>query len=197
MQPSAVRCRGHSIEKNNYKIISNMKKIVFTIIFALVGISSAFAQFEKGKWYLAATTNAAGISYSKNEKVGLNFGLNGGYMFEEAWMLIADIGFDYRHEDMRSLYAGMKCRYLIEQNGLFLQAGAKYVHGAPNYNDLMVTPELGYCFFLNRHLTIEPSVYCDISTNKFSEYTKVGAKIGLAWYFENNKKPSDYLKRKK
>lgn len=174
-----------------------MKKIVFTLIFALVGISSAFAQFEKGKYYLAATTNAAGLSYSKNEKVRLNLGVNGGYMFEEAWMLIADMGFDYHNNDMKTLYAGMKCRYLIEQNGLFLQAGAKYVHGAPNYNDLMVTPELGYCFFLNRHLTIEPSLYTDISTNCFSEYTKVGVKIGLAWYFDNDKKPSDYVKRRR
>ena len=141
-----------------------MKKIVFTLIFALVGISSAFAQFEKGKYYLAATTNAAGLSYSKNEKVRLNLGVNGGYMFEEAWMLIADVGFDYHNNDMKTLYAGMKCRYLIEQNGLFLQAGAKYVHGAPN------------CF---------------------SEYTKVGVKIGLAWYFDNDKKPSDYVKRRR
>ena len=174
-----------------------MKKFFFTIIFALVGIGSAFAQFEKGKYYLAATTNAACLSYNKNEKVGLNFGVNGGYMFEEAWMLITEVGFDYRYEDMQALYAGLKCRYLIEQNGLFLQAGAKYVHGAPNYNDLLVTPELGYCFFLNRHLTIEPSLYCDISTKNVSEYTRAGVKIGLAWYFDNDKKPSDYIRRKK
>ena len=45
-----------------------MKKIVLTLIFALVGISCAFAQFEKGKYYLAATTNAAGFSYSKSHK---------------------------------------------------------------------------------------------------------------------------------
>ena len=47
-----------------------MKKIVLTLIFALVGMSSAFAQFEKGKYYLAANTNAAGFSYSK-ERDGL------------------------------------------------------------------------------------------------------------------------------
>jgi hypothetical protein len=174
-----------------------MKKIVFTLLFAHIGVGSAFAQFEKGKWYLAATTNAAGLSYNKNEKIGLNLGINGGYMFEEAWMLIADIGFDYRHKDLQSLYAGMKCRYLIEQNGLFLQAGAKYVHGAPNFNDVQITPEVGYCFFLNRHLTLEPSLYYDVSLSDFSEKSEFGVKIGLAWYFENSKKPSDYVKRRK
>ena len=113
-----------------------MKKIVFTLIFALVGISSAFTQNEKGKYYLAATTN-------------------------------------------------------------FLQAGAKYVHGAPNFNDVQITPEVGYCFFLNRHLTLEPSLYYDVSLSDFSEKSEFGVKIGLAWYFENSKKPSDYVKRRK
>ena len=133
-----------------------MKKIVFTLIFALVGISSAFAQFEKGKYYLAATTNSGGFSYSKAHKARFNLGVNGGYMFEEA------------------------C-----------------VHGAPNFNDVQITPEVGYCFFLNRHLTIEPSLYYDVSLSDFSEKSEFGVKVGLAWYFENSKKPSDYIKRKK
>ena len=135
-----------------------MKKIVFTFLFALVGISSAFAQFEKGKYYLAATTNAAGLSYNKHEKVGINLGINGGYMFEDAWMLITEVGFDYRNKDLQNFSAGMKCRYLIEQNGIFLQAGVKYVHGAPNYNDrtglllLPQPPSHHRAFTLLRHL---------------------------------------------
>lgn len=174
-----------------------MKKTLITLFFALVGIGSASAQFEKGKYYLGATTNATGLSYSKNEKFGINLGVNGGYLFEDGWMLLTEVGFDYHNSDMQSLHAGLKCRYLIEQNGLFLQAGLRFLHGAPNYNDLQVTPELGYCFFLNRNLTIEPSLYYDVSTNKFSEYSKVGVKIGLAWYFDNDKKPSDYVKRRR
>ena len=174
-----------------------MKKIVFTFVLALLGIGSASAQFEKGKYYLAATTNTAGISYSKHEKLHLNLGVNGGYMFEEAWMLIAETGFDYHNNDMQSLYAGLKCRYLIKQNGLFLQAGAKYLHGAPNFNDVQITPEVGYCFFLNRHLTIEPSLYYDVSLSDFSDKSKVGVKVGLAWYFDNDKKPTDYIHRKR
>ncbi|MBR6202566.1 MAG: outer membrane beta-barrel protein [Bacteroidaceae bacterium] len=174
-----------------------MKKILLSLLLVVVGISSASAQFEKGKYYLGATANAGSLSYSKHEKFGINLGVNGGYLFEDGWMLLTEVGFDYHCKDMQSLYAGLKCRYLIEQNGLFLQAGARYLHGAPNYNDLQVTPEIGYCFFLNRHLTIEPSLFYDISTNKFSEYSKAGVKVGLAWYFDNDKKPSDYVRRKK
>ena len=173
-----------------------MKKILLTALLALIGMSSAFAQFEKGKWYLGATTNAAGLSYNKNEKFGLNFGVNGGYMFEEAWMFIVNTGLDYRYDDMQTLYAGGKFRYLIKQNGLFLQAGATYRYNQ-NFEDVQITPEVGYCFFLNRHLPIEPSLYYDISLTKFADRSKVGVQVGLAWYFDNDKKPSDYIKRKK
>ncbi|MBQ0022811.1 MAG: outer membrane beta-barrel protein [Prevotellaceae bacterium] len=160
-----------------------MKKIIFTLLLAVLGIGSASAQFEKGKMYLGATTNSGGLSYSKNSKFSLGAGVNAGYMFEDAWMAIAEVGFDYTHKDMRQLYAGLKCRYLIQQNGLFLQGGAKYVHEAPNFNDLQLTPEVGYCFFLNEHLTVEPSVYYDMSLSNFSDKSKTGIKIGLAWYF--------------
>lgn len=160
-----------------------MKKVIFTLLLAIVGIGSASAQFEKGKYYLGATTETAGLSYSKNSKFGINIGVNGGYMFEEAWMAIGEIGFDYHNSDLYQFNIGAKCRYLIEQNGLFLQLGAKYVHGAPNFNDVQITPEVGYCFFLNHYLTIEPSLYYDVSLTDFSNYSKVGVKVGLAWYF--------------
>ena len=161
-----------------------MKKILFTLFFALVGIGSTFAQFEKGKYYLGATTNAAGLSYSKTSEFGFNLGVNAGYMFEDAWLAIAEAGFDYHRSDMQQFYLGAKCRYLIEQNGLFLQLGAKYLHEAVNFNDVQITPEVGYCFFLNTHLTIEPSLYYDVSLSNFSDKSKVGVKVGLAWYFK-------------
>ena len=160
-----------------------MKKLIFTLLLAVAGFGTASAQFEKGKYYLGATTNMAGLAYSKAEKVNFNVGLNAGYMIEQDWLLIVEAGCDYRNSDMQSFYAGAKCRYLIEQNGLFLQVGGKFRHHIPNLNDVLITPELGYCFFLNRHLTVEPSLYYDISLKDYSEYSKVGLKVGLAWYF--------------
>lgn len=160
-----------------------MKRLFFAMLLVIAGVSTASAQFEKGKYYLGATTNSAGLSYSKDSKFALNLGVNGGYMFEEAWLAIAEVGFDYHNSDMQHFYAGAKCRYLIEQNGLFLQAGAKYIHGAKNFNDVQLTPEVGYCFFLNRHLTVEPSLYYDLSLSDFSGRSEFGLKVGLAWYF--------------
>lgn len=160
-----------------------MKKLLFTLLLVTFGIGTASAQFEKGKKYIGATTNSAGLSYSKDTKLSLGLGINAGYMFEEAWMAIAEAGFNYTHKDMQQFYIGAKCRYLIEQNGLFLQAGLKYVHEAPSFNDLQITPEIGYVFFLNHNLTVEPSLYYDISTYDFDHHSKAGVKIGLAWYF--------------
>ena len=160
-----------------------MKKIFLTVLLSAAGVTGMKAQFEQGKCYVGATTNMAGLSYSKESKFNLNLGLNAGYMFEEAWMAIAEVGLDYRNSDMQQLYAGAKCRYLIEQNGLFLQLGARYVHGAPSFNDVQLTPEVGYCYFLNKNLTLEPSVYYDVSLSDFSEKSRFGVKVGLGWLF--------------
>lgn len=161
-----------------------MKRIALALLLVLAGASTALAQFEKGKYYVGATTNAAGLSYSKLHKARFNLGVNAGYMFEEAWLAIAEAGFDYHNSDMQKFYMGAKCRYLIEQNGLFLQLGAKYMHEASNVNDVQLTPEVGYCFFLGRHLALEPSVYYDVSLSDFSDKSEFGVKVGLAWYFK-------------
>lgn len=160
-----------------------MKKIIFTLLLVVLGIGTASAQFEKGKKYLGATMNCGDLSYSKHTKLSFNLGANAGYMFEEAWMLIGEAGFNYQNKDMQEFHLGGKCRYLIEQNGLFLQLGAKYLHQASNFNDFVVTPEVGYCFFLNHHLTIEPSAYYDMSMTEYTNNSKLGLKVGLAWYF--------------
>lgn len=160
-----------------------MKKLLFTLLLAVLGISSASAQFEKGKTYLSAATNSAGLSYDKTSKLNLGLSANAGYMFEEAWMAIGEVGFNYSNKDCQQFSVGAKCRYLIEQNGLFLQTGAKYVHQATNFNDVQITPEVGYCFFLNHYLTIEPSLYYDVSLSDFSDKSRAGVKIALAWYF--------------
>ena len=52
-----------------------MKKTILSLIMAFAGVVSASAQFEQGKYYLAATTNSAGLSYSKESKFGLKVGL--------------------------------------------------------------------------------------------------------------------------
>ena len=52
-----------------------------------------------------------------------------------------------------------------------------------NRNYVHLTPEVGYCFYVNNYLSIEPSVYCNLCLNRFSEGTEIGLKLGMGFYF--------------
>lgn len=160
-----------------------MKKVFITILLAIIGVASASAQFEIGKKYLGIGINGLDISYSEHTNFSIGLATKAGYMIEDDVMLIGDLGFNLRNKDAQEIVVGGAGRYYIEQNGIFLQVGAHYIHEAPNFNDVTITPEVGYCFFLNRHLTVEPSVYYDMSLTSFSNKSKFGLKVGLGWYF--------------
>jgi len=160
-----------------------MKKVLLSMLLVIVGVASASAQFERGKKYLGVGLDGVGISYSEYNKLHIGIGAHAGYMIDDDFMVIGDLGFNYEKKDAQQVIIGGSGRYYIEQNGIFLQAGVHYVHEAPSFNDLTITPEVGYCFFLNQHLTIEPSVYYDFSVTSFSDKSKFGLKVGLGWYF--------------
>lgn len=80
-----------------------------------------------------------------------------------------------------SFTAGIGGRYYIVQNGLYLGANLKYLHADHSYNDLMPGAEVGYAFYINRSVTIEPAIYYDHSFNN-SDYSTVGLKIGIGIY---------------
>ena len=42
--------------------------------------------------------------------------------------------------------------------------------------------EVGYAFFLNKNVTIEPAIYYDQSFKNHSDYSKIGFKLGLGVY---------------
>lgn len=160
-----------------------MKKSILTAVLLVFGFAASFAQFEKGKIRIGAEFDGAGISYSKETKLNIGAGANIGYMFRKDWMLIANAGFDYSNKELQDFHFGSGIRYFIEQNGLFLQGGLKYVHAGGDYNNIALTPEVGYCFFLNGNLTVEPSLYYDMSLSDFGDKSRFGVKVGLGWYF--------------
>ena len=160
-----------------------MKKVLLSMLLVVFSVASASAQFERDKKYLGASLNGIGFSYSESTKFQIGLGAKAGYMIERDFMLIGDFGFNYRNKEAQEVYIGGAGRYFIEQNGIFLQLGAHYIHRAKSFNDLTITPEVGYCFFLNRHLTIEPSIYYDISVTDFSDKSTFGIKASLGWYF--------------
>lgn len=160
-----------------------MKKALFSLLLAFVGVASASAQFEKDKKYLGVGFEGIGFSYSEYNKFHIGLGAHAGYMVLNDFMVIGDFTFNYANKDAQEVTLGAAGRYFIEQNGIFLQLGMHYAHEAPSFNDFKITPEVGYCYFLNGHLTLEPSVYYNVSCTDFSNKSKFGVKLGLGWYF--------------
>lgn len=160
-----------------------MKKIFISLLFAAVSIG-AFAQFEKGTKYFGASATGFGFSYSKFEDFRLGLHVTGGYFLMDGLMALAEIGWD--HQDRTNIFdCALAARYYMKANGIFCGGGIKYGHVGPSNvrNNVYISPEVGYCFYLNNHVSIEPAVYCDMCLNHFKDFTKVGFKIGFGYYF--------------
>lgn len=158
-----------------------MKKLL-TLIAAILVCVGANAQFQQGKGYLGASLTGFNLSYNSNSH--LNFGVEAkaGYLFADNLMLLGKVGYNHTGGDdgVNDFDAGVGGRYYITQNGLFLGANCSYRHSS-SYNDILPGLEVGYAFFINRSVTIEPSIYYDQSF-KSSKYSTVGLKVGLGIY---------------
>ena len=164
-----------------------MKKSLLLVLFAVVSMAS-FAQFEKGTKYVGASLTGLNLSYSSGEKFGLGLQGTGGYFFADSWMATGRL--EYNHQwmpagaaDVNSVTLGAGARYYFQSNGIFLGAGLQYKHAAVNADYLQLPLEVGYCYYLNHYVSIEPAIYFEPCLNKFSDGTKVGLKIGLGFYF--------------
>lgn len=144
---------------------------------------AAHAQFQAGKCYLGASLTGLNLNY--NGKNGFNIGAEAkaGILFEDNWMMLAQASIQHNGSNTTPDYleAGAGIRYYIVQNGLYLGANAKFLHADHSYNDVMPGLEIGYAFFINRSVTIEPAVYYDHSFNN-SDYSTVGLKLGIGIY---------------
>lgn len=158
-----------------------MKKVIFLLLL-LVSAATAHAQFEQGKKYVGASLSGLGMSYSSSEKFRLGVDLNAGYFVADCVMLRANVGYEHtKHIDDVSVGAG--ARFYFDQCGVFLGAGLEYDHFTPKSNDLLIPCEVGYAFFVNRFITIEPSLYYKMSLHDFSNNSTVGFRIGMGFYF--------------
>ena len=170
-----------------------MKKIIFSMLCAMCaltttaqGLTKPYADrppFGEGKFYVATALSGLDLNYTTFQNWNLDLSAKVGYLFTDNWMVLAQAEYDYRKHGFNAFSAGAALRYHIEQNGLFLGLGADYVHKYHNYDDLLPTLSLGYSFFLNRTVTIEPEVYYKQSL-KDQDYSGFGLRIGFGIYFE-------------
>jgi len=173
-----------------------MKKILLGLIMAMSALT-ANAQFEAKKVYIDASFSGLGFSYSKQEKFRFDIDATAGYFVARDVLLFGRFGLDQKrvtlekagkeyNKFLNELTVGIGGRYYIEQNGIYLGLGVEYGHmedARHTYDNIYITPEVGYAFFVNQYITIQPAIYYNMCLNDFSEASKVGLRVGLGFYF--------------
>ena len=159
-----------------------MKKSLLTLLLAVVSLSAS-AQFEKFTSYLNTSLTGLDLSYGKDQKLRFGMQATGGYFVADGWMVYGRFGYEHKYRGLDDVKLGAGMRYYIVENGLYMNMGLQYEHLEPNFNYVQLTPEVGYCFYLNHYVSIEPAVYYDLCLNKFSDGSKVGLKLGFGFYF--------------
>ena len=142
---------------------STLRKGMLVLLMAVTSLSAS-AQFEKYTSYLNTSLTGMGLSYSKDSKFKMGVQATGGYFVEDGWMIYGRLGYEHQGargtmKNRNDLQVGVGGRYYIEQNGIFLGANCKFIHGFHSYNDVMPGVEVGYAYFISRTVTIEPSIY--------------------------------------
>lgn len=158
-----------------------MKKIIMAALL-LMGFVASKAQFEAGTGYMGASVSNIGLSYSSNEKLRFGVDLTAGYFLWDCVMLKGTVGYSHKPY-IDDITLGLGGRYYFDQNGIFVGTGVEYCHEAPKYNDLRIPVEMGYCFYLNHYVSIEPSVYYRMSLNDYNDKSSIGFKLGFGFYF--------------
>ena len=140
-----------------------MKKLMMAAI-GLMMAMSANAQylndpttpFYEGKLYVSASASSASLAYSKSTDFALGLNTKAGYLFMDNVMALGVVELNSQNNfDTLTMELGGGVRYYFEQNGIYLSAIAKYAHvkdGDYSFSDFRPEANVGYCFFLGRHV---------------------------------------------
>ncbi len=158
-----------------------MKKLLTIALLFLVTMG-AQAQFEKGTKFVGASLSGLELSYNSVSEFKFGLQAEAGYFFADNWMVKGNVGYGYQYRN-HSFDVGALARYYIKNVGLFLGAGAEYSYLGHDVSDFAIPVQVGYCFYLNDHVSIEPAAYYKMSLIDFSNNSEVGLRIGFSYYF--------------
>lgn len=162
-----------------------MKKIAMLLV-VLFTTMGAYAQFEKGTWYTNASVTGLGLSHSKYEGTKFGFNLNGGAFVADNFSVLLSFKGKYVENGIDETGIGAQGRYYFSSCGVYGGLGFSYKYlsgGGVKEHLYCMTPEVGYAFFLGKNITVEPAIYYDLSFKDISDYSELGFKIGLGFYF--------------
>ena len=170
-----------------------MKKLMMAAIGLMMAMSvnaqylnDSETPFTEGKFYVSASASSASFAYSKSTDFKLGLNAKAGYLFMDNLMVLGVVEFSGQNNfDILTTQIGAGARYYFENCGIYLGAIAKYAHVKSfetNFSDFRPELHAGYCFFLGRHVTLEPEAYYEHSF-KDSDYSGFGLRIGIGVYF--------------
>lgn len=159
-----------------------MRKKIVMLLVGLLSATATFAQFEQDKIYFSAGASNLNLGYTGCEKFSADLQLKGGYLFQDNWMALANLGYGYHKYSPNTFSLGAGLRYYIEQNGIYLGVGVDYKHANHNYDDFMPNVNIGYAFFLSRTVTVEPELYYNQSFKNHSDYSGAGLRVNFGIY---------------
>ena len=159
-----------------------MKKKLCLVVMAIMVAIAAHAQFESGKKYGNVSVSGLNLSYNGSEKASFGLSAKGGYLFMDNVMVLGSVGYKKSTDVPAQLSLGAGARYYIEQNGIYLGAGVKYLHVGDLYDDFLPSVHVGYAFFIGRCVTIEPEIYYNQSFKSNKDYSTIGFRLGVGLY---------------
>lgn len=159
-----------------------MKKNILLVVLFIVSTTTTYAQFEKGKWYINGSFTGINISHNGFIEDNFGLGLSVGNFLEDNFALIVNSEIAHYEKSL-----GAQVKYYLPNTGAFGGIGMEYktidYFDGGDKHITCFTPEIGYAFFLNKTVTIEPVIYYNYSLTKPSDYSKFGVKVGLGFYF--------------
>jgi hypothetical protein len=162
-----------------------MKKRFMLVLVTLMLALGAQAQFEQGTWYFNVSSTGFELSHSDATKTRLALSANVGNFIADNIALIVGTNADF-YSGLSEFGVGTQARYYFPTCGVYGGLGVQYAYtkiGDYDKSLMFLTPEVGYTFFLNRYLTIEPAVFYRMNFSDFEHYSKVGLRIGFGFYF--------------
>jgi len=165
-----------------------MKKRILFLLTALTLSMASFAQFEQGKTYINGNISGLNAKFNGSDKWKIDLGFRGGYMVEDSWMLMGELDYNYRKYEPKTFALGAGVRYYIAENGLYLGAGAKFANHSfdgESTSDFLPNIQIGYVFFLNKSVALEPEFYYEQSLKDHSNYSNVGFRVGIGVFLDD------------
>ena len=159
-----------------------MKKFIILIALFIVSATTTYAQFEKGKWYINGSFIGIGPSDAKHFDGNNGIGLEVGNFLEDNFALTINYKLAHYYHSI-----GAQTKYYLSNCGIYGGMGVSYKSitnsEVSKKHFVYFTPEVGYAFFLNGFMTIEPSIYYNFSIDRPADYSMFGLKLGLGFYF--------------